>query len=284
MDLSGMLLLESMCEEWISICMWLHVIWICLIHSVAKMECFFFMGFSTPSPGRNGGTLFATCFTSLSAPWLMDCPDPQRQVLAGIRGHGPGRAIFFFFFTICTDKRGRHGRQCCESDQGKRVRVNAKVGCGENRSLLLFKEAHGRKRGVWARRRKARKQRRFSPAFPKYWNLREVNTEEFCVGSDTSFVFVERAWKRTYTKLDVFTPRLSTMSVLQRLGDMLIQRAGLCLGDSSSGEGSYYQSQDEPEASCWSELLTWGFMWVNTAGTVSVWTWMWKAVLRKGVE
>lgn len=58
MNLSGMLLLESMCEEWISICMRLHVIWIRLIHSVAKMEsCFFFLavGFIAPSSGGFGG-------------------------------------------------------------------------------------------------------------------------------------------------------------------------------------------------------------------------------------
>lgn len=165
MDLSGMLLLESMCEEWISICMWLHVIWICLIHSVAKNGVFFFVffftvGFYTPSSGWNGGL----CSWHASHPYLLHrwwtalIPRDRCWLPSGAMSWGSP------YFTICTDKRGRYGRQPCRSDQGITVRVNAKVGCGGNRSPWLFKEAHGRKRGVWARHRKARKRRRFSPA------------------------------------------------------------------------------------------------------------------------
>lgn len=148
MDLSGMLLLESMCEEWISICMWLHVIWICLIHSVAKMECLFLffstLGFSAPSLGRNEGLY--SCHAS--HPYLLHCrwtaliPRDRCLMASGATGWGGPH------FIVCMDKRGRHGRQCCGSDQGTTVRVNAKVGCGGNRSPWLFKEAHGRKRGV----------------------------------------------------------------------------------------------------------------------------------------
>lgn len=46
-------------------------------------------------PWLEWGTLFTAFFTSLSAPLPVDCSDPQRQVLAAIRGHEPGRSIFY---------------------------------------------------------------------------------------------------------------------------------------------------------------------------------------------
>ncbi len=129
---------------------------------------------------------------------------------------------------------------------------------------------------VWACHRKARKLRSFSPACPESWILREVKSEESRARRDPNSCFVKRVWKRNRTKSDASTPRLfsrlPTMSALQRLAERLFQRAGPCLGDSRRGEGGYYQSQDESEASCCSEWLTWGIMWIKAAGTVSVWT------------
>lgn len=235
---------------------------------------FFFpvVGFCTPSPGWNGGL----CSRRSSHPYLLHCqwtaliPRDRCWLPSGAMSRGDP------YFTICSDKRGRHGRQRCGKDQGTTVRVNAKVGCGGNRSPWLFKEAHGRKRGVWARHRKARKRRRFSPAcLPWVPNLQRGQDRRISYKKDPNFCFAKRVLKHNCTKSDAFTPRLlsrlSTMSVLQRLAERLFHRAGPCLGDSSGGEGGYYQSQDESEASCWSEWLTWGIMWVKTAGTVSVW-------------
>lgn len=94
------------------------------------------------------------------------------------------------------------------------------------------------------------------PACPES-RLREVKTEVSRTSRNTDFYFVKRVLKRSCIKSDASAPhllsRLSTMSVLQRLAERLFQRAGPCLGDSSSGEGGYYQSQEESEASCWSE-------------------------------
>ncbi len=143
-----------------------------------KWSAFFFfkLGFSAPSLGRNEGLY--SCHAS--HPYLLHCrwtaliPRDRCWMASGATGWGGPH------FIVCMDKRGRHGRQCCGSDQGTTVRVNAKVGCGGNRSPWLFKEAHGRKRGVWARHRKARKQRRFSPACPESRILREVKIEVSC--------------------------------------------------------------------------------------------------------
>lgn len=94
------------------------------------------------------------------------------------------------------------------------------------------------------------------PACPES-RIRAVKTEESRTSRNTDFYFVKRVLKRSCIKSDASAPRLlsrlSTMSVLQRLAERLFQRAGPCLGDSSGGEGGYYQSQEESEASCWSE-------------------------------
>ncbi len=163
MDLSGMLLLESMCEEWISICMWLHVIWICLIHSVEKMECFFFaLCFSSPSLSRKGGlySFHASHPYLLHRRWTALIPRDRCWMASGATGWGGPYLI------MCTDKRGRHGRQCCGSDQDTTVMVNAKVGCGGNRSPWLFKEAQGRKRVCVSLSQEGKETEKFQPCLP----------------------------------------------------------------------------------------------------------------------
>lgn len=160
------------------------------------IDFFFFMvGFCTPSPGWNGGL----CSRRSSHPYLLHCrwtaliPRDRCWLPSGAMSRGDP------YFTICSDKRGRHGGQRCGKDQGTTVRVNAKVGCGGNRSPWLFKEAHGRKRGVWARHRKARKRREGSalPACLESRIFREVKTEESRTRRTLTFVFQKEFWNTT---------------------------------------------------------------------------------------
>lgn len=53
-----------------------------------------------------------TRFTSLSAPSPMDRPDPQRQVLAAIEGHGLGWVVLVFY-KPSVRTRGWHGSHGC---------------------------------------------------------------------------------------------------------------------------------------------------------------------------